>query len=214
MLPQPASPTLTNPDMVLPEHMSDTASLVSVPQVTRPPSPSYLIQQRRTSRQMDTPEGRPKAIRGAKSRMTSRLSMTPEGEPFPARRLQNRHSDVALGSSPTVGMSPAMRTRLMDDGRRMSVSASSITSEDLYAMRIPGFDGLDDDTETITDADLEVSPQAQGLRVGQKTDSPNTGKSAATLMRAELILANAKKRLNVCLSRFVPCTLQPMLTYA
>jgi len=199
MLPQPSSPTLTNPEMVLPEHMSDTASLASLPQVTRPPSPSYLIQQRQSSRQMDTPQGKPKVIRGAKSRhMTCRLSMTPEGEPFPVRRVHNRHSDVALGSSPTVGMSPAMRTRLMDDARRTSVSASSITSEDLYAMRIPGFDGLDDDTETITDADLEVSPQAERLRMSQKTGSPDTEKSAVTLMRAELILANAKKRLNVC----------------
>lgn len=118
----------------------------------------------------------------------------------PARRPQYRYSDAALGSSPTVSnmdMAGTRRGRLQDEEKRLSVAASSINSDDLDAMRIPAFAGFDDDTETLGDGELEGASTNERWHNGEQIEPPETEESAVTLMRAELILADAKKRLNV-----------------
>lgn len=76
--------------------------------------------------------------------------------------------------------------------------ASSINSEDLDAIRMPEFAGLeDDDTETLGDLDLDMGTPNETWHADEPSAPLDAEQSAITLMRAELILANAKKRLNV-----------------
>ena len=159
-LPAPPSPTLTNPDMVLPSIM--TVDMSDMRQTGRPPSPSYLV----------APH---KKMTIRKSRGNLRTAQPPTG---------------AFASSPTLEWE-----------RRLSYAASSINSEDLEAMQIPKFaTSLDSDTETLDEDDFDIgTPSELSYGVAEAVRRSEAEQSSVTLMRAELILANAKKRLNVCL---------------
>lgn len=158
-LPAPPSPTLTNPDMVLPN-----AFVLDVHEAQRPPSPSYL-QAQATKKLGNKRKSRPNLHAPSQS---------------PAH---------AYASSPTLNVeSPAW------DDRRLSYAASSILTEDLENMQIPRFESsLDSDTETLDEDDFDIDTPSE-LSYG---DVLKSEQSNVTLMRAELILANAKKRLNV-----------------
>lgn len=158
-LPAPPSPTLTNPDMLLP-----TAVVLEPVDYDQPPSPSYLVAS--TTKKL--------ASKKNKSRANLRAP------PSPA---------MAFASSPTLNVD----NQTFDD-RRLSYAASSILSEDLENMQIPHFvSALDSDTETLDEDDFDIGTPSD-LSYG---DGLKTEQSSVTLMRAELILANAKKRLNV-----------------
>ncbi|THW87287.1 hypothetical protein D6D18_07352 [Aureobasidium pullulans] len=158
-LPAPPSPTLTNPDMVLPN-----AFVLDVHEAQRPPSPSYLQAQ---------------ATKKLGSKRKSR----------PNLRAPSQSPAHAYASSPTLNVeSPAW------DDRRLSYTASSILTEDLENMQIPRFESsLDSDTETLDEDDFDIDTPSE-LSYG---DVLKSEQSNVTLMRAELILANAKKRLNL-----------------
>lgn len=209
-LPPPASPTLTNPDMLLPDH--DAASLSSPHKSARPPSPSYLLDRRQRDRRANARDSQQDTAHVVYAKQHSRQhswgTHTPEKgleqgavlQASPARRAQYRYSDVALASSPTVSYAAvpsSQAERLVDEHRRLSATPSSIDSEDLDSMQIPGFVEDDDDTDTLADGELDVATPSERWHAGEQIEPPETEESAVTLMRAEMILANAKKRLNM-----------------
>src|SRR5438309_443125 len=97
-LPQPGSPTLTNPDMVLPDHFTDAISLSSPPKATRPPSPSYLVEQHRTW-QNNNPNNNHNNNRSGLRPLKTVQSTTPH---------RSRESSV---DSPVLRTSPARRAQ-------------------------------------------------------------------------------------------------------
>ncbi|KAL1306925.1 hypothetical protein AAFC00_005568 [Neodothiora populina] len=213
-LPIPGSPTLTNPDMVLPDR--DSISWSTPPRSSRPPSPSYLLKRPRQEQTSDHHEESRESVQRSNSKRSPprRSSATAQQglvlQASPARRAQYRYSDVALGSSPTVSYAYASGTRdrfLEDEQKRLSMSASSICSDDLKAMRSSAFVGFDssrddgeedeDDTSTLGDTELDLATPSEKWHAGDQIEPPETEESAVTLMRAEMILANAKKRLNL-----------------
>jgi len=107
----------------------------------------------------------------------------------PNLRAPSQSPAHAYASSPTLNVeSPSW------DDRRLSYAASSILTEDLENMQIPRFESsLDSDTETLDEDDFDIDTPSE-LSYG---DALKSEQSNVTLMRAELILANAKKRLNV-----------------
>jgi hypothetical protein len=83
------------------------------------------------------------------------------------------------------------------DSHRLSYAASSVLTEDLDNLQIPHFEtSLDSDTNTTLDEDdfdLDTPSEEAPYELGLKSEQ----QSSVTLLRAELILANAKKRLNL-----------------
>ncbi|KAH0338775.1 hypothetical protein KCU81_g7515, partial [Aureobasidium melanogenum] len=162
-LPAPPSPTLTNPDMVLPNTFVLDVVDESGHETEVPPSPSYL--QAQTTKTLGNKR---------KSR--------------PSLRAPSQSPLHSSGSSPTLNVD----NQPWDD-RRLSYAASSILTDDLEHMQIPRFESsLDSDTETLDEDDFDIDTPSE-LSYG---DLLKTEQSNVTLMRAELILANAKKRLN------------------
>jgi hypothetical protein len=142
----------------------------------------------------------------------STLPNIAEAEATP--RMRSHREDV-LASSPTIRDSYS-GTENMDSwdaykSRRLSNASSSVHSEDLEAMKWPGFDGggafddsgvvLDEDDEHQGDipktanGDEELDNDPWSDEHDENDDDPYS--SAALSRRAEIILANAKKRLNV-----------------
>jgi len=167
-LPAPPSPTLTNPDMVLPSMFVLDVADEARQETEGPPSPSYL--QAQSTKTLGNKR---------KSRPNLR---TPSQSPL--------HS---FGSSPTLQVDNPQSW----DDRRLSYAASSILTEDLDNIEIPRFESsLDSDTETLDEDDFDIDTPSE---IEQPYDHVSKAEqSNVTLMRAELILANAKKRLNVC----------------
>jgi hypothetical protein len=234
----PASPTLTNPDMVLPDLGPDIPSLPNSPPRNRgrPPSPSYLRAQAdqvppSTPQSGHTMTGK-KEKRGLmsrkmmllRSRTGSALSLRQQRE-----REQQQHgtprSDpsvyVVSDGTPSEWSGPASSPTLMDVGnlapeqpphveeRRMSASGSSFNSEEMNA--IPSFLAKYDTNEGATtgdelsDAESPAPKQQYGYSVSieggyeaqRRQQEEDEQTSALLSKRAEAILANAKKRLNV-----------------
>lgn len=126
--------------------------------------------------------------------------------------LASRHRDDTLASSPTLHEAVRSRpssTQMEHNQRRLSATSSSVHSEDLDNW--PGFDSHDkfeDSGVDLAEKRDELPGETDttdGLGHGQWQGTPNSGSdedeeltSAALSRRAEIILANAKKRLNVC----------------
>ncbi|GAB7348420.1 hypothetical protein MBLNU459_g6846t3 [Dothideomycetes sp. NU459] len=202
-LPSLPSPTLTNPDMVLPDSLPEDAVRSPVA-AARPPSPSYLIAQHG---QKLYPGGAKTAAQGTRRTITRKKTFQRSRGP-PGRAAFDddcdspaRYPEAAYGSSPTVSMAAGptpKKSRLAEEDRRISVGASSINSEDWEAMQMPVFAGLDSDTETLGDElDIGTPPSETSYTDDYISKRQEPERSSATLMRAELILANAKKRLNL-----------------
>ncbi|KAF2199929.1 hypothetical protein GQ43DRAFT_375084 [Delitschia confertaspora ATCC 74209] len=224
-LPSPRSPTLSDAGMILPDE--PTRSFSPQPYTERPPSPSSLLyhhsnQSGNTIKLNSAPKGRrdpsrepspqakspPLSARSSRSTLRNQTSM--EGV---SQKQDIRDNDGALASSPILATSfdqniDNMENRLQ---RRRSDSSGSIHSDDLEKMRWPGFDSSSGLTFDDSGVDLEEEEQAQFPSEfstdgdndkerwldGQEGEEDDRYSSAALSRRAEIILANAKKRLNV-----------------
>lgn len=221
--PQPSSPTLTNPDMILPDYdepepepldsqirnggMTDWDSSSSCPHRfilddDTPHSNGYplttpIIYGNGTMLSDIGEVTEVESNAGGLSRLTSRS------------RLSDH--DAALRSSPTMGGSPHIKKPLgMSRERRSSMeSTSTITTQkdrtfpdfdDVVSVDDSNFQG--DDEESLASSFVDDTPlshqsslrQISALRQGQSNDRYST---SSISRRAEQILANAKRRLTV-----------------
>tara|TARA_R110002003_G_scaffold106_13_gene8826 strand:- start:25947 stop:26690 length:744 start_codon:yes stop_codon:yes gene_type:complete len=216
-LPSPRSPTLSDAGMILPVHEAGhVRSLSPNPYIERPPSPPVLqtnIDPRHV-RLGAAPQSRRRASHQTKSPLSaqsSRSTLRTMGDSGAAAKYAPVHDDP-LASSPTIqnGLtSNSPKSWAAHDQRRLS-NASSMRSEDFNNW--PGFDshdkfddsglGLDEHENRDhfpTDANHDEMEGDRWLdRHGSGSDeSDDPYSSAALSRRAEIILANAKKRLNV-----------------
>ena len=223
----PASPTLTNPDMILP--YGEYESTQSPPQHTyRPPSPGddwggsgsgnmqFSIG---TSHTMGPLTPTTPIIYG-NGTMLSDIGEVTEVESTPGRklpgpaerRMRKQAQNAPLRSSPTIGYNAVLRkVKGGTQERKTSMeSTSTVRSEGQSAELFKDFDdGLSvddsvfqgDDEESVADSYSEEVIASETQRLAR--NEPNVGReedrnsSAALSRRAEQILLNAKKRLNV-----------------
>ncbi|KAF2731155.1 hypothetical protein EJ04DRAFT_499147 [Polyplosphaeria fusca] len=223
-MPTPRSPTLSDFGMILPE--ADAARSISPgPYVERPPSPSSLLythsnRSAHTIRLASPPQGRHPSPRLKSPQLSARSSHSTLRKMGSFDRASRRSSppNDNLASSPTINEnltgSPAHAWRRQDE-RRASNTSSSVHSDDIEALKWPGFDsygGFDDSGVVLEEAEDEeahdqfpvVSNHDNGHDQdqdrwfdGQSDVDDDSYTSAALSRRAEIILANAKKRLNV-----------------
>ncbi|KAL1653427.1 hypothetical protein SLS61_003936 [Didymella pomorum] len=216
------SPTLSDAGMILPGFEADQASSTS-PVFERPPSVSALYdavayqspklsfppqRQRRASQQKQSPP---------LSAQSSRSTLRDMGDSGTNAKRSPPRSDV-LASSPTIDANGlkgySARSWEEQEQRRLS-TASSMLSEDFENW--PGFDsthgetfddsGVDFEEQEKRDRaprglakdgdDMETEPWTNGRTGSDDDDLDDPQSSAALSRRAEIILANAKKRLNV-----------------
>jgi hypothetical protein len=216
IMPQPPSPTLTNPEMILPFDMGNRAYTPSPPRGNQTPSPAA------------TPPGlsRPLAYGNGMQnsyvnfsrtspqshhRISSALSDIEEVETTPKGSRYANFKPQALASSPTIREN-GTTSPLVDwkaHSRQLSDGSSSVHSDELADMKWPGFDSahgadvesvaLEDEEDKYTtfpkvadSDDVSVADDPWlGPRAGEDDDEDLLSK------RADMILANAKKRLNV-----------------
>jgi hypothetical protein len=217
-LPGPRSPTLSDAGMILPDNGHVRAVSVSS-HMERPPSPPVLYTHANSSHvklASAPPPSRRRASQQTKSpalsAQSSRSTLRNMGDSGAASKHAPLHDD-ALASSPTIQnalRSPSPETWTPQYKRRAS-DASSMLSADFENW--PGFDSHD----AFEDSGLGLEEQEKRdhfpgdtkNRHGEgdpwrsrhssgsdESDAPYS--SAALSRRAEIILANAKKRLNVC----------------
>ncbi|KAL6708439.1 hypothetical protein ACN47E_002702 [Coniothyrium glycines] len=205
------SPTLSDAGMILPVFEADSARAASpAPYLAeRPPSPPALYADPAHVHLASAPQSRREPSTRRKSPALSAQSSRSTLRNMPgsaaAAHTTTTHDDT-LASSPTI--QDAMTTLADYDERRLSTASSSVHSEDLDNW--PGFDSHDNSEDSGVDLEekrdnLPDSPNmADGLGHNHWQSPPNSGSdeddemtSAALSRRAEMILANAKKRLNV-----------------
>ena len=235
-LPSLPSPTLTNPDMVLPNEPIVFPALPSPPRNVwreRPPSPSYLrdkaqaVSHERSGSGGSIAMAAKKEKRGLMSRkmmlLRSRtasngiqnIQNTSHPQPNPFQSFSNERSSQdygsAYGSSPTLldVANPALEQA---EYRRASASGSSTLSEDMSSL--PQFLAKYETANASgTDDELDSSPAPPkygyavtiegGLDEKRRQQEEDEHTSAILSQRAEQILANAKKRLNVSVEGWV-----------
>jgi hypothetical protein len=223
----PASPTLTNPDMILPYGEYDSDS--SPPQNAYDPEDDTWG---RSSRDMQFSIGPAHAPLGTitpttpiiygNGTMLSDIGEVTEAESTPGRRLpgpaerrmlkQQAHA-ASVRSSPTLANTAVTkkRSKIGIHERNTSMESTSTVTSDAHATELfKDFDdGISvddsvfqgDDEESVADSYSEevIAAETQRLsrregNIGQEDDQNS---SAALSRRAEQILLNAKKRLNV-----------------
>ena len=225
MKPSLPSPTLTNPDMLLPNETTKYPSLPSPQRYARrdrPPSPSYLREQTDESRELRSVSStssmatKDKEKRGLMSRkmMLLRSRTASHGIQHVNGTHVHHQASPDLGtdghafgyaSSPTL-MDVGNLAQVRSHERQQSNSGSSQGSDDLSSLP-QLLSQYEASTTTGTDEDLWASsPAAQRYGYAITTDSLEEERrqkqddehaSAILSQRAEQILANAKKRLNV-----------------
>jgi len=210
------SPTLTDPDMVLPGDIDSSASPSPARTYARPPSPSYL--RNKTDHNGSVSSATPnKERRGLMSRKMLLLrSRTGSGAgaialpTTPSRAPPSTSSatpeECAYASSPTIHDASLFAPE-QTDHKRLSASTSSFNSDELAA--IPSFlakydslngTGADDDTDLDSPAQKKYGYSVSiegGVDTHRRQQEEDERNSAMLSKRAEQILANAKKRLNV-----------------
>jgi hypothetical protein len=225
----PASPTLTNPDMILPyDGEYDTTP--------SPPHHPYSPDEWRDSNdmqfslgpsQMGTSTPTTPIIYG-NGTMLSDIGEVTEAESTPGRKLpgpaerrmlkQAQANNLPIRSSPTVGYEAVMkRAKTGNHQRNVSIeSSSTVRSEGHQAEMFRDFDdgvSIDDsnfqgdDEESVAESyrdpyreeviGQETRRLANRVSVIGEEDDEDQNSSAALSRRAEQILLNAKKRLNV-----------------
>ncbi len=223
-LPSVPSPTLTNPDMVLPAFDGDVHASLPSPARTMKRTPSLNFFRDRMAEQQNARTPAPKKEKRGlmsrkmlllRSRTGSGMSVNgaQEQQQQPAPRSVPSDSDTFSTYNSNYASSPT----LMDVGnlapeqvneKRLSFGGSSFNSED-YAV-IPAFlakyeatDGTTTDDEMF-DSDGPAPKRygysvtiEGGLDAQRRQQEEAEHKSAMLSSRAEQILANAKKRLNV-----------------
>jgi hypothetical protein len=223
----PASPTLTNPDMILPYGEYD--STPSPPQHPyRPPSPGDDWGGPRSgdmqfsigpSHAMGPLTPTTPIIYG-NGTMLSDIGEVTEAESTPGRklpgpaerRMRKQAQNTPLRSSPTIGYDAVLRrVKSGTHERKVSMeSTSTITSEGQSAELFKDFDdgvSVDDsvfqgdDEESVADSYSEEVIASETQRLARNEihvdREEDRNSSAALSRRAEQILLNAKKRLNV-----------------
>ena len=202
----PASPTLTNPDMVLPDGMPN---MPSPPRwVRRPPSPSYL-----RDVNSESPEPRPSQD-GPGHKMMLLRNRSPNmgaGAYRGAPMQSHMDSDGFIASSPilrdTANSTPEPSLHLQPPrGIEGSQSGSSSSEAEGLANFLAKYEQLGNGTASDEDGhdtdayekrpqtSYELKSDVDAQRKKQQEEEQN---SAILSQRAEQILANAKKRLNV-----------------
>jgi hypothetical protein len=221
-LPSLPSPTLTNPDMVLPS--AGSMKIPESPESLRgPPSISYLRDitnqhaGARATMERDRPSPPKKEKRGLMSRklmlLRSRTASDRQDstgrqdntgrQDFPVR-TDSLEDTSTIPSSPTIYSSDHLAPQSV--GKRSSISGSSLNSDDYGAL--PAFlsrhrsreDTESEDTDTEKPAGMRMGYSvsiAGGSDVQRRTREEEEQNSAMLSQRAEQILANAKKRLNL-----------------
>lgn len=226
----PLSPTLTNPDMILPDNYG--FSPPGKYQVRQGQDDDYGYAQ--PVGQAVTIQGRRANGTGARPRSPSLLRLarplsdiqevetgqtTPKAQPQVVPYLAD-----PLASSPTLRDHADMAGWEAQEERRLSdESSSSVHSDDLENMKWPGFDStpgadegsvlLDEEEEKfgsfpkVVGSDESTDNDDNDQWLGPKTEDEKENKSAEDDIfqdplsrRADIILANAKKRLNVSLN--------------
>lgn len=232
---RPPSPTLTNPDLILPDQGSAARLHTDIPAFRqRPPSPSQILRKVNSRTQFESPYAQ--SQRSANSLVDSSETRTP---PLSRRssKLEDRDeldttpkgSGYLTGGGPVVGSSSSTTLREPQKlhansfgaplSKRWSNTSSSVHSEDfasLESLKWPGFDAGDDVDEDdgieLIDEDEEEQfgsfPDAVSgtytngdedarRRLDEDDDDDDPYSPNALSRRADMILANAKKRLNV-----------------
>lgn len=216
IMPQPPSPTLTNPEMILPFDMGNRAYTPSPPRGNQTPSPAATppglsrpltygngVQNSYVNFSRTSPQSH--------HRISSALSDIEEVETTPKGSRFANFKPETLASSPTL-QEIGTTSRLVDwkaHSRKLSDGSSSVHSDELANMKWPGFDsahGADIESVVLEDEedkyatfpkvadsdDISVNDDPWlGPRAGEDDDEDLLSK------RADMILANAKKRLNV-----------------
>ncbi|KAL9065990.1 MAG: hypothetical protein Q9157_007287 [Trypethelium eluteriae] len=197
------SPTLTNPDMILPNRHGGhyrNGSLSSLPDHELPPSPSHL-RLRAGPRSSQAQEHRRQRL----SREILRDSDAEIGASNPSRRLNAKASAPALKTQDSFEMA---KKRLSMERKWSDGSAESINSEVLRQMRWPSqhasesIDGGNSEDDEYDEGGIAEfigrNSKITGDDVAEEDHSGNEDDPYSSMSRrAELILANAKKRLNL-----------------
>ena len=215
-LPSPPSPTLTNPDMVLPNAGSLYAPSSPADSLRGPPSITYLRDitnqhaGARASMEHDRPQPAKKEKRGLMSRKlmllrsrTASNSKEDVSQTSPVR--QGSQEETSIASSPTIQDGDRLTPHSNQD-KRSSIGASSFNSEEYAAL--PAFlhkykkdETEDEETDTEKPGAMRmgyscsIAGGADARRKAQEEEEEHN--SAMLSQRAEQILANAKKRLNL-----------------
>lgn len=228
----PASPTLTNPDMILPYGDYDST-----------PSPPRSAAWKGRPQDMDFAKslayGDPSLVAVPMTPITpiiygngtmlSDIGEVTEAESTPGvgvRRMRNRiakEDDSPVKSSPTMGyQSTVKRSKVGTHQRSASMeSTSTITTESQAPEPFEDFDDTvsvdesafqGDDEESVVGesygqamlAEVKTMYRKEGKTVDARREKEDEELSSAALSkRAEMILSNAKKRLDVSTDRFV-----------
>jgi hypothetical protein len=217
----PRSPTLSDAGMILPHDSRNDCSPSPPPYIERPPSPPVLYSDdlthvtkinpapqnwRRPSHQRKTP---PLSAQSSRSTLRNMHDSAAVSQGMTAR-------DTALASSPTLqnGVGDQLSSYANGFGQRKnSGSSGSVHTEDLDNW--PEFDShkqfenssaildepdrkMREDSPDDTDVGEEMGTNRWQHKGGSGSDEDDDEYTSAALSRrAEIILANAKKRLNV-----------------
>lgn len=215
------SPTLSDAGMILPVAFeSDFARGTSpAPYIERPPSPPVLYKRSSQVKLSSAPQSRRRASQQTKSpslsAQSSRSTLRIMGDSESAARTRTLRDD-ALASSPTIqdALSSQPPNHWHGQNRRLSSASSSVLSEDFENW--PGFDSQDNFDDSGVDlaekrdnfsGDADIgddmgNEQWPNERNSGSDEDDDPYSSAALSRRAEIILANAKKRLNVGLHTY------------
>lgn len=222
-LPALPSPTLTDPDMLLPTDKSDIPAVPSPPRnalYDRPPSPGYLREQTNTpvlreassmgSLTIATQKKEKRGLMSRKmmllrSRTASSTSQIPRSAPVEDINLSDHDSTYA--SSPTLMDVGNLLPESPAEERPRSSITEDASDDELAGMPqflakydnndvLPSDDELDDPCPAAQRYGYSVSIEG-GLDEKRRKLEEDEQNSAILSKRAEAILANAKKRLNV-----------------
>jgi hypothetical protein len=214
-LPAPPSPTLTNPDMVLPNAVSIHAP--DSPGTRRgPPSISYLrdITNQHASARANIDQERPQPAKKEKRGLMSRKLMLLRSRTASDRQDKSQISPIRQGSleETSIASSPTIQdggrlTPQANQDKRLSIGASSFNSDDYAALPafLSKYKSRDDTEDEGTDTEkpgsmrmgysCSIAGGADARRKAQEEEEEHN--SAMLSQRAEQILANAKRRLNL-----------------
>ncbi|KAI9051144.1 hypothetical protein LZ554_005246 [Drepanopeziza brunnea f. sp. 'monogermtubi'] len=221
-VPLPASPTLTNPDMILPYGEYDFGQSASSGEDWDDDSRQVNVHSSMGKMASTTPiiygNGTMLSDIGEVTEAESTLGRNTSNRlPGPAERRLLKQQQQASGnstpmrSSPTIGYGAVIkRTQSGSYKRRVSVgSTSTITSEGQTTELFQDFDddiSVDDsvfqgdDEESVADSHTEQVIASETKRLSTRDpefhSEEDRNSSAALSRRAEQILSNAKKRLN------------------
>ena len=244
-----SSPTLTNPDLILPygpslspEPPSEYSPPAALRHASRLSRPSYEVQP--VTFDFFLPASSPSSSMARIPRPLSDIAEVAGETPHPApKKPATAYKGQALTSSPTLEHSADLPWTQTAAGRLSDGSSSSVHSDQLASNKWPGFaaddggdlddnghlqhnvhahavgrgddngqdadadDDEDDDEEKFDffpgdaasngDADSDDDDQWLGPRADDGSDSADSHGQDALSRQADLILANAKKRLNV-----------------